>query len=71
MLDQGYLLTSLLWGSIGTGCIIYGRKQGEWTPALTGVALIVVSYLIQSPIVMSIASIGLLFAMRLLTRRGY
>jgi len=68
---EGYLYMSLLWGTVGSGCIIYGKKQGEWTPALTGVALIVVATVVTAPLPMSLLSIALLFAMRFLMRRGW
>jgi hypothetical protein len=71
MFNEGFLYASLLWGTIGVGCLIYGKKQGGWTPAFTGVALIVISYVVQSPLIMSVAGIGLLVALRFLTRRGY
>lgn len=71
MLNEGYLYASLLWGGIGSGCIIYARRVGEWTPALAGIALIVDSVAVQSPHVMWLVGAVVLVAMRYLMRRGW
>lgn len=71
MLNEGYMYASLFWGAIGAGCIIYARKMGEWTPAWAGIALIVVSVVVQSPLAMTLASVGILVAMRYAMRRGW
>jgi len=61
-LDSNTLIASLIWGSIGAGFTIYGRKQKEWVPALGGIALVTVSYWIGSAIYMSIASVAIIAA---------
>lgn len=42
------LLLSLLFGSIGLGFFIYGRKQHAVVPLLCGLALMVVPYFIPN-----------------------
>ena len=62
MFESGTLIASLIWGSIGVGFLVYGKKQKEWTPAFGGLALIGVSYFVASPLWMSLLSIGIIAA---------
>jgi hypothetical protein len=55
-LNSNTLLASLLWGSIGMGFCIYGKRQREWIPMAGGVVLIGISYFIASWLWMSVAS---------------
>ena len=32
MFNAHFLFASLIWGSIGLGYFIYGKKQGSWVP---------------------------------------
>ena len=41
------LLWGLLFGSIGFGFFIYGKKQKSVMPLITGIALCVVTYFIE------------------------
>ncbi|HEY7090635.1 MAG TPA: hypothetical protein VH518_21225 [Tepidisphaeraceae bacterium] len=49
-MDPNQLMLSLLFGSIGLGFFMYGKKAGRPVPLLTGVALMVVPYFIPSAI---------------------
>ena len=69
MLDSGTLVASLIWGSIGVGFLVYGKKQKEWTPAFGGLALIGLSYFVASPLLMSLLSVGIIAAVFWLARR--
>lgn len=71
MFDTNTLLASLVWGMVGAGCIVYGKKQGAAIPLTVGFALLAVSYFIPSPLWMSLVSAALLSAMYGLIRRGY
>ena len=53
------LLASLIWGSIGMGFAIYGKKQKALAPLVGGILLMGISYLISSALTMSLAGIGL------------
>ena len=53
------LLASLIWGSIGLGFAIYGKKQKALAPMVGGIVLMGISYLISSALAMSLAGIGL------------
>ncbi len=46
--DTSVLLWGVLFGSVGVGFFIYGRKQQAIVPLLVGVALFVVPYFISN-----------------------
>ena len=52
-LNAQFLFASLVWGSVGAAYLIYGKKQGEWWPALGGLAMIAISYFVASALLMS------------------
>lgn len=54
------LFASLIWGTIGMGFFIYGKKQSAFIPMIGGVALIGISYFIASPLYMSITAMGIM-----------
>ena len=70
MFDGLFLYASLLWGSIGGGCILYGRKQGAAPPLVAGFCLLATSF-IPSVLWMSLVSVLLLAGMVWGVRRGY
>lgn len=70
-LNISFLFASLLWGSIGGGYWIYGKKQREMMPMVGGVAMIGVSCFVSSWWFMSIICIGLMFAVYLLVKKGF
>lgn len=69
LFDTNYLFASLLWGSIGFGYCIYGKKQREIVALAGGMAMIAVSYLVSSALLMSLLSIVLMVVVYLLLRR--
>lgn len=71
LLDSNFLFASLLWGSVGVGYCIYGRRQRAIIPFLGGVAMIAVSYFVGSALLMSLLCIGLMVAVYVLVKRGY
>jgi hypothetical protein len=54
------LFASLIWGAIGSGFFIYGKKQSAFIPMIAGIALIGISYFIASPLYMSMTAIGIM-----------
>jgi len=64
------LIASLIWGSVGVGFFIYGKKQGSMVPLFGGLAMVVMSYFVGSALAMSIACLVLLALMFWLIRRG-
>lgn len=71
MLDAKFLFASLLWGSIGFGYFIYGKKQQEMAPLIGGLAMIAVSYLVGSTLIMSLISMALMAGVYLCLKRGW
>lgn len=70
MFNTDFLLTSLLWGTIGAGCLVYGKKQSAAPALIVGLALIVASF-IPSPLLMSGVSLLLLTGMVWAIKQGY
>ena len=53
------LFASLIWGSIGLGFAIYGKKQKAVAPLVGGILLMGISYLIGSALIMSLVGVAL------------
>jgi hypothetical protein len=69
-ISSGTLFASLIWGSIGVGLFIYGKKQHS-TPALIGgIVMIGVSYLVPDPLWMSVTSIAIIAGTYFWSRKG-
>ena len=47
-MDTATLLWGLLFGSIGAGFFIYGKKQRAWVPLCCGLALMVFPYFLAN-----------------------
>ena len=71
LLDAKFLFASLIWGSIGVGYFIYGKRQQEVVPLVGGLVMIAVSYLVSGALLMSLISILLIVAIHLLLKRGW
>lgn len=71
MFDTNTLLASLIWGTVGTGYIVYGKKQAAAVPLVGGLTLVALSYFIGHPLLLSLVSISLIVAMHWLMRRGF
>ena len=69
--DSSFLFASLLWGSIGVGYWIYGKKQREMMPMIGGAVMVGVSYLVSSWLPMSLLCLALMVTIYLLVKRGY
>ena len=65
------LVASLIWGSVGVGFFIYGKKQQSLVPLFGGLLLIGVSYFIESALYMSLAAIAILAGICWLKKQGY
>jgi hypothetical protein len=51
-MDSGYLLASLVFGMIGMGMFMYGKKAARVVPLAAGAGLMVLPYFITHLIVM-------------------
>ena len=58
-LNANTLIASLVWGSIGVGFFIYGKRQRSAIPLFGGILLVGISYFINSAAYMSLAGISL------------
>ncbi|HZL42480.1 MAG TPA: hypothetical protein VFD66_04295 [Verrucomicrobiae bacterium] len=66
-----FLFASLMWGSIGVGYFVYGKKQSSLIPLVGGLLMIGVSYFIGSALIMSLISLGIIGAVYFLLKRGF
>ena len=71
LFNTSFLFASLLWGSVGVGYCIYGKKQGAMIPLIGGLLMIAVSYLVSSWLLMSLLSIALMVVVYWLMKQGY
>ncbi len=71
MFNSSFLCASLIWGSIGVGYFIFGKRQQSWVAMVGGVAMIAVSYFAGSASVMSLVCLGIVAAVYLLIKQGY
>jgi len=71
LFNTSFLLASLLWGSVGAGYWIYGKKQREMIPMIGGILMIAVSCFVSSWFLMSLLSIALMVAVYWLVKQGY
>jgi hypothetical protein len=53
------LFASLIWGSIGLGFAIYGKRQRSIAPLVGGILLMGISYVMSSALYMSLAGTAL------------
>ena len=68
--NSNSLFASLIWGSVGLGFFIYGKKQKSGVPLFGGLAMIGISYFISSALYMSLVSIAILAGMIWTIKRG-
>ncbi len=71
MLNTTSLFASLVWGSVGLGYFIYGKKQQSVSAMGGGVLMIVISYFVGSALIIALASLGIAVAVYCLIKRGY
>lgn len=69
-LNTSFLFASLVWGSVGCGYFIYGKKQSAMWPMIGGIAMIAFSYIITSWALMSALCILVAVAVYQLHRLG-
>lgn len=55
-MDESHLWVSLVFGAIGAGMFLYGKKAGRMVPLGAGLGLMVVPYFIPNVLVMAAAS---------------
>ena len=68
-MDINLLLASLVFGMIGMGMFMYGKKAGRFVPLGAGTGLMVVPYFIPNLIVLVVVCAGLM-ALPWIVREG-
>jgi predicted membrane protein len=58
-MNESWIIWGLLFGSIGLGFFIYGRKQRAVVPFVCGLALMIFPYFVSNTIVL--VAIGIVF----------
>ena len=71
MFSASFLFASLVWGSVGVGYFIYGKKQQSLSPMVGGILMIIASYFIGSALLMYLVCIVVIVAAYGLLKRGY
>jgi hypothetical protein len=71
MFNTNFLFASLIWGSVGAGYCIYGKRQSAIVPFLGGLMMIGASYFVGSWFWMSVICIALGVGVYLLAKWGY
>ncbi len=59
-MDSSSLIWGLIFGSIGMGYFIYGKKQGRGAALLSGFGLIVIPYVVSNVFLLVLAGIALM-----------
>lgn len=47
-MDTTQILLSVLWGAIGLGYFVYGKKQQRFLPLVSGIALMAFPYFVEN-----------------------
>jgi len=61
-MDPNYLMLSLLFGAVGTGLFMFGKKAQKMPHLIAGVALMTCPYFITNLIAMSVVCVALMVA---------
>jgi hypothetical protein len=70
MLTTNFLFASLIWGSIGIGYFIYGKRQQSISAMAGGIVMVVASYFIGSALAMSLVCLGIVTVVYFLIKWG-
>jgi hypothetical protein len=60
MLDTAALLWGLVFGSIGVGYYMYGKRQENLVTRLTGVALMIFPYFVSNNLLLVVVGLALM-----------
>ncbi len=69
-MNMDTLWASMLWGAVGSGFAIYGKKQSRPVPLVGGLVMIGATYFCESTLVMSIVGVALIAGIWWATQRG-
>jgi hypothetical protein len=71
MFSPSFLFASLIWGTVGFGYFIYGKKQSSWIPMTGGIIMILLSYFAPGALSMSLLSLFIITGIWYLVKSGY
>lgn len=71
MFNASTLFASLLWGSVGLGYFIYGKRQLSWVPMVGGLLMMGISYFVSSALLLSLICIALATCIYVLPNIGF
>ncbi len=71
MFSASFLFASLVWGSIGLGYFIYGKKQQSISAMAGGILMMVAAYFVSSALAMSLVSLTIIVGVYVLIKKGY
>lgn len=71
MFNASTLFASLLWGSVGLGYFIYGKRQLSWVPMVGGLLMMGISYFVSSALLLSLICIALATCIYVLLKIGF
>ncbi len=71
MLDAHFLFASLIWGSVGVGYFIYGKRQQSFGAMGGGVVMVAASYFVGSALLMSVICLGTVAAVYFMAKQGF
>jgi len=66
-----YLFFSLLWGSIGMGYCVYGKKQQSISAMAGGILMMAAAYFTMSVVLISAICLAIIAVVFVLVKRGY
>ncbi|HOC11053.1 MULTISPECIES: hypothetical protein [Thermomonas] len=58
-MSTSILLAGVLFGAVGVGYVLYGRKQRAPLPLVSGVALMVIPYFLSNAVLLFVLGIAL------------
>ena len=58
-MSTSILLAGVLFGAVGVGYVLYGRKQRAPLPLVSGVALMVIHYFLSNAVLLFVLGIAL------------
>jgi hypothetical protein len=67
-MDSTQLFLGLIFGSVGMGFFVYGKKQEKMVALISGISLCVIPYVVSNTIVLTVLGlllVGLPFVFRL------
>jgi len=70
-INQHYIWASMIWSAVASGYLIYGWKQKSLIPFVGGLVMTVAAVFIFSALLMSLASIVIMFVVWWLLKQGY